>query len=268
MIIERSNINELVLKTGIKPDKDYGQNFLIDPSISERIVNELNIVDSDNVLEIGPGLGSLTNFMYEKSNLTLVDIDRRMTDFLSPIYKNNVVIINDDIRKVDVSKFNKIIGNLPYNITTELIIYLLFNAKKCSKFVLMCQQEAFDRFFETKGSAYGPASVLVHLLGDIKKILIAKPGSFYPSPKCNSLVFTLDIDLEVDRTKIIEVYKMTKSLFINRRKTIQNNLKSYLGSSEKTFGLLTSLNINPLTRPEEISPLKYLEMYNAIKGIK
>lgn len=267
MLIERNNINDIVNLTGTKPDKDYGQNFLIDSSVSARIVDELHLNENDNVLEIGPGLGSLTHFMYQKANLTLVDIDFRMTEFLRSIYTDKVTIINEDIRKVHVGGYNKIIGNLPYNITTELVTYLLINAIECERMVLMCQQEAFNRFFDESGENYGPVSILIHLLGSSKKILIAKPGAFYPAPKCNSLVFTVELDLNKDKEEAIGVYKLTKSLFLNRRKTISNNLKSYLKDTSKVNILLDELKISPLKRPEEISPNEYKQMYNAIKAL-
>lgn len=264
MEINRENINEIIAMTGNKPDKDYGQNFLIDSSIAERIVEALEINNRDKVLEIGPGLGSLTHFLYKKSSLSVCDIDKRMTDFLRGVY-DNIVLINNDIRKVDVAEYTKIIGNLPYNITTELVTYLLCNASCCSKMILMCQQEAFARFSDMSGGNYGPVSVLTHLLGTSKKLLTVKPGSFLPAPKCNSIVFEYVFSYDVDRNLAINVYQMTKSLFLNRRKTILNNLKNYLQDSSFALEVLKELKIEENRRPEEISPNKYLEMYNYIQ---
>ena len=124
MEINRDNVFEIITKSGLKPDKDYGQNYLLDVSICERITNLLDVQDNDMVLEIGPGLGSLTHFLSKNAaDITLVDIDQRMVDFLKIIYQqNNINIVTCDIRKHDVSKYTKIIGNLPYNITTETII--------------------------------------------------------------------------------------------------------------------------------------------------
>ena len=120
MEINRSNIFEIVDKADLKPDKDYGQNFLVESDISKKIVNALNIKEKESVLEVGPGLGSLTHFLAESDcRITVVDIDQRMTNFLRIVYQEkNVEIIENDIRKTDVSNYEKIIGNLPYNITT------------------------------------------------------------------------------------------------------------------------------------------------------
>ena len=264
MEINRSNINELVNRCNVKPDKDYGQNFLVEPTISETIVDALNLKKEDYVLEIGPGLGSLTNFMVNKCKLDVCDIDSRMIDFLKVFYKDDINYILNDVRKIDVSKYDKIIGNLPYNITTELVTFLLLNSN-AKKMVLMCQSEAFNRFFDVSGENYGPVSVLLHLLGESKKVLTVKPGSFYPAPKCNSLVFTFDNKPIVDKEYAINVYKMCKVLFLNRRKTIYNNLKNYVSNVDIIHIVLDKIGIEENRRPDSISPEQYLNLYRILK---
>ena len=256
---------EIIDKSGLKPDKDYGQNFLLEPDVCKRIVDLLEI-QNDKVLEIGPGIGSLTHFLseYKDSQITLVDIDKRMIDFLKILYtKENINLVLNDIRKVDVSSYNKIIGNLPYNITTETIVYLLENCSSATNMVLMCQTEAFPRFNDLSGKEYGPVSILVHLLGDSKRNFTVKPGCFYPIPKCSSLVFTLNVDKNTDRELALKVYRFAKQLFLNRRKTIYNNLSSFLGNKEKAQAILDGLNIPANKRPEEISPSDYVRLYKA-----
>ena len=266
MEINRSNIFDLVNKCNVKPDKDYGQNFLVEPLISSKIVDSLELEKNDYVLEIGPGLGSLTHFVFDKCKLDVCDIDSRMIDFLKIFYKEDINYILNDVRKIDVSKYDKIIGNLPYNITTELVTFLLLNST-AKKMVLMCQSEAFNRFFDLSGENYGPVSILLHLLGESKKMLTVKPGSFYPVPKCNSLVFTFTYKPVVDRETATNVYKMSKSLFLNRRKTIYNNLKNYLGDSSRATNLLNELGIEQNRRPDTISPEEYLKLFKIMKDI-
>ena len=265
MEINRSNIYELVDKCHVKPDKDYGQNFLIEPNVANKICDYLNTDSNDKVLEIGPGLGSLTHFMVGKCHLTVCDIDSRMIDFLKIFYKEDIEYILNDIRTVDVTKYNKIIGNLPYNITTELVTYLLFNSQNTKTIVLMCQLEAYNRFADLSGENYGPVSVLLHLLGCIEKLLVVKPGSFYPAPKCNSVVFRINLNRNADLETATKVYKFAKSLFLNRRKTIYNNLKNYLSSADKANEVLNKLGIPQNLRPENISPEIYLKMYLEIQ---
>ena len=260
MEINRSNIFGIVNKADLKPDKDYGQNFLVEPQVSERIVDALKIEENESVIEVGPGLGSLTHFLSLKNNeITVVDIDRRMIDFLNVVYQNsNVKIVENDIRKVDVSNYQKVVGNLPYNITTEAIQYFLLNATNTKRMVFMIQSETLAHFYDVSGKEYGPTSVLIHLLGSIEKLFTVKAGSFYPAPKCSSVVFSISVDPNKDRNKAIEAFKVAKQLFINRRKTIQNNLSNYLKNKDLANKVCEDLNINPLSRPEQLSPEIYL----------
>ena len=260
MEINRSNIFEIVNKADLKPDKDYGQNFLVEPEICEKIVDYLNVEENESVIEVGPGLGSLTHYLsLLKNPVTVVDIDLRMTNFLKVIYdKTNIKIVENDIRKVDVSSYKKVIGNLPYNITTEAIQYFLLNARSAKRMVFMIQQETFAHFYDVVGKEYGPTSVLIHLLGNIEKLLTVKAGSFYPAPKCSSVVFAINIDSNKDRTTAINAFKVAKQLFLNRRKTILNNLTNLLKNKELALKTLNDLSISPLLRPEQLAPEKYL----------
>lgn len=262
MEINRSNIFEIINKASLQPDKDYGQNFLVEPEISNRIVEALNINNKDNVIEVGPGLGSLTHYLsLSDASITVVDIDLRMTNFLKIIYQDsNINIVENDIRKVDVSNYNKVIGNLPYNITTEAIQYFLLNADKAEKMVFMIQSETLSHFIDVSGKEYGPTSVLIHLLGNIEKLFTVKAGSFYPAPKCSSVVFAINIDPNKDRLKAISAFKLAKQLFLNRRKTILNNLVNYLKNKELANKVCEDLQINPLSRPEQLSPEIYLSI--------
>lgn len=268
MEINRSNINEIVTKASLRPDKDYGQNFLVEPVVCQKIVDALNIQDQDSVLEVGPGLGSLTHFISEKKvQYDAVDIDLRMVNFLRVVYQDfsNVKIIENDIRKHDVSRYNKIIGNLPYNITTETIQYFLTNAISADRLVFMIQSETLAHFYDVSGKEYGPVSVLLHLLGNIEKLFTVKAGSFYPAPKCSSVVFAINIDKQKDRQEAIGTFNLAKKLFLNRRKTIQNNLLNALKDKELVTKLCNGLSINPLARPEDLSPNTYLEMYRYLQ---
>ena len=269
MVIDRKVINDITKGLGITPNKDLGQNFVVDPLACEKISNALDLKESDVTLEIGPGLGSLTHFLINKSKeFEVVDIDTRMCNFLSTVYaENEVKIINDDIRNVDISKYTKIIGNLPYYITTELITFLVEKASKCEKFVFMIQTEAVNRFVDESGKEYGAVSVLCHLLGTPRRLFSVKASSFYPTPKCGSTVFEIAIKKDADREKMIAVYKMTKQLFINRRKTLLNNLGGYLGDKEKANLIISKLGLPLTVRPEEIQPKTYVELYNLVKEV-
>ncbi len=262
MEINRSNIMQIVNNSNARPDKDYGQNFLVEPGVCNRIVDALQIENNESVLEIGPGLGSLTHFLDEQTkNLTIVDIDERMIAFLKLIYK--VDIVECDIRKHDVSKYQKIIGNLPYNITSETIVYLLQNAILAKKIVLMIQSDALPHFLDVSGKEYGPSSVLLHLLGKPKKLFSVKAGCFYPVPKCASTVFEINIEHVCDIEEAKAVYSFSRAMFANRRKTIYNNLQNYIKDKDLSLSLLEKCQIKQTDRPEDIPPLSYLELYRA-----
>lgn len=267
MEISRNNVFELLNITGTRPSKDYGQNFLIEPIICQKIADVLITDENDLICEIGPGLGSLTHFIEKKpGKLTCVDIDSKMIGILSELYKeSDIVLINDDIRRVNLGNFTKIIGNLPYNITTELIVHLLTNAKNCKQFVFMIQAEAINRFIDLNGKEYGPASILVHLIGRIKKQFIVKAGSFYPAPKCNSVVFDINIEDRYSIEEAIETYQLAKKVFLNRRKTLYNNLGNIFGK-EKAIFILQKLGISETARPEEISPERFNQILKLTKN--
>ena len=124
----------------------------------------------------------------------------------------------------------------------------------------MCQIETFAHFYDVKGSEYGPTSVLIHLLGNVEKGFTVKRGSFYPVPNVDSIVFRIDIENKYDKEEVLKAYKLSKALFLNRRKTILNNLGNYLKNKELALSYLTKLNILPNTRPEQISPEQYLSL--------
>ena len=268
MEINRNNVIEIIRKSGLEPDKDYGQNYLLEPSICDKIISLLDIQEGDNVLEIGPGIGSLTHFIsqHKNSHIDLVDIDERMINFLKIIYKeDNINLVLNDIRKHDVSKYDKIVGNLPYNITTETVTYLLENAKSAKRLVLMCQAEAFPRFSDLNGKEYGPLSIFIHLLGSVSRKLTVKPGSFYPAPKCSSIVFQIDINNQKDFDHIFSIFNFSKSIFSNRRKTINNNLSSFLDDKERSIKVLAEVGVPANKRPEELSPETIANLYDHLK---
>ena len=268
MEINQKVLSQIFNDLGLKANKDLGQNFLTDPNVCEKISSSLEVNKEDTLLEVGGGLGSLTHFLNGRcDNFDVVDLDIRMCNFLESVYKNDINIINDDVRNIELKKYTKIIGNLPYYITTELVTKFVLEAENCSQMVFMIQTEAVNRFIDVSGKEYGPASVLIHLLGDAKRLFSVKPGSFCPIPKCGSIVFRIDIKEKENRDKYLSVYKMAKVLFLNRRKTILNNLNNYLGDKEKSQKTLQNLNIPITKRPEELSPKQYLEIFDEIHKI-
>ena len=259
-LVDRSSVKYLMEIANINPTKDKGQNFLVDVEISKKIVNLLKNKADSRLIEVGPGLGSLTYHLENKvNNLTVIDIDERIVNYLSNEVKESTNIIFGDALKYDFSSYEYVISNIPYNITKDLIVHLLISAKNAKEFVFMCQKENYAHFNDVSGSEYGPASVLIHLLGNIKKQFDVKPSSFVPAPKCQSTVFTIDRNNDYDFDTVAKTYKVVSKLFLSRRKTILNNLSSIV-SKEDAIKILESLNIGVILRPEEISPDKFYEL--------
>ena len=137
----------------------------------------------------------------------------------------------------------------------------MLNAVNAKEIVLMCQSETFKHFSDVSGSEYGPVSVLIHLLGKIEKEFNVKAGCFIPQPKCVSTVFKITINETNNRKEIIDCFEFCKKLFSNRRKTIANNFQIIGTDKSVTTSILEKVKINPLSRPEDISPNQYLELY-------
>lgn len=270
MEINKKTILEIIQKSALHPNKGLGQNFLVDPAISSKIVNALEIKDGDKILEIGPGLGSLTHFLAATNNeIDVVEIDSKMVDFLNVIYEDakNINVIHKDVLKIDFKEYDKIVGNLPYYITTEIITKILLGAEKCKKMIFMIQKEAFPRFFnKVNEPSYSPVGILISLLGDIKKICNVGGNSFYPNPHIDSIVFEISINPNMKTKSSFEIYRLAKSLFSNRRKTILNNLSMVLQDKEKAASLLAQLNIKDNLRPENLSTQDYINLYLLINN--
>ena len=150
--------------------KELGQNFLINNQVCDFIVSKLDIVEADKVLEIGPGLGALTDIIVSKSsNYTVVEYDQKFVDFLSREYEGKINIIKNNILKFRDYSFNKVIGNLPYYITTDIIEFIATKFEKLDKAVFMIQKECFRRITAKSGKDYNAINVLLSYLYDVKE---------------------------------------------------------------------------------------------------
>ncbi|MCQ2771844.1 MAG: 16S rRNA (adenine(1518)-N(6)/adenine(1519)-N(6))-dimethyltransferase RsmA [Bacilli bacterium] len=245
---------------------EVGQNFLIDYDACERIVNCLQASSSDDVLEIGSGAGSLSYFLNEKGlNADLIDIDEGLVTKLQNEFHNGTVkpMVGNAL-KWDFSNYQYIIGNLPYYITTGIIERVLLESANLKRAVFMVQKEALARFLAKIGTEdYGPIHVLLAFRCSIKREFNVPRTSFSPAPHIDSSVFSLNIkNNDIDTAK--KLYKLTCALFLNRRKTIHNNLTRYLNDSKRSEDVLNSVKIDPKTRPQNIDLEDYLRILHAI----
>lgn len=273
----------------IAPKKSLGQNFLVDDSISQKIVESLELKDDDIVIEIGPGTGALTKYILNNNiNLKLfaIEIDKRAINDLNMKFEQHISskkleIIENDITKIDfvnlIKDLNsnqkiKIVGNLPYYITGQILDLILKNSNYFSMFVFMVQKEVADRIMASNDSKeFSLLTLAVNLYGIPQKVTNVKPGAFFPPPKVNSTVVKIlfDTNHNLEFQNIEKLMKMAKIAFGQRRKMISNTLKNYFET--KTNKKLDEIFVNESQlvkllnkRPENISIKEYIELFNLV----
>lgn len=247
-------------------NKSLGQNFLINCDVAEEIVNSVDIHNGDNVLEIGAGLGSLSYFLIDKEvNATLIDVDENMVNALNDkflIYKN-IVIKRQNILKFDVSKYERIIGNLPYYITSGIIEYLLLNAKSAKQITLMVQKEVFTKLNDKK--EISPLSLLLNYVASFSLGGYVSRNNFAPAPHVDSAYFIIKPNSKIMEDNLY-LYKLMCRLFLYRRKTLSNSLSSLLNSKDLAIECLKEAEILETLRPEQIDIQKYISLLNVLKS--
>ena len=251
----------------IKAKKSLGQNFLIDKNILEKIINTTNIKNK-TVLEIGPGTGNLTSYILKKKpkKLFVIEKDEQLVVLLRQKFDNQINIINEDVLKIDEVNLVKdkvtVFGNLPYNISTEILNKWIINLKNNFWFdclVLMFQKEVADRMvakFNT--SNYGRLSIISNWKFNIKKICDINPESFYPKPKINSsLLFFYPKKnfIKINDPKNLE--KVTRVFFNQRRKMLKKPFNQLFNGDQR---VLDKLKINLNLRPQNLSADTYYEL--------
>ncbi len=259
----------------IKAKKSLGQNFLIDDKVLKQIVNCLEIKNK-NVLEIGPGTGNLTKYILNKKpkKMTVIEKDNDLVDNLKDKFNENLNIINNDVLNIDESSlFNEkviVFGNLPYNISTEILSKWIINLKNDFWFenlVLMFQKEVADRIIASNNnSSYGRLSILANWKLIIKKICDIRPNSFSPKPKIDSslLIFTPRKDYyKLKNPKNLE--KITRIFFNNRRKMIKKPFNQIFNGDLR---ILEKLKIDLNLRPQNLNTETYYKLTEEYENLR
>lgn len=218
-----------------KPLKRFGQNYLTDQNILNKIIAEFSPEEEDNIIEIGPGKGALTEKLLEKvSSITAVEIDKRVREEISDKFPGLKLISNDfleiDLKELFLIKEKKlrIIGNIPYNITSPILFKMIEENNFVQDSMLMVQYEVAKRISGKKGTKdYGILAVLLNFFANVKLCFKVSPNSFYPKPNVDSAVIHLHFkEIEMtDETKSLFI-KVVKASFGNRRKTLKNSLSN------------------------------------------
>ena len=251
----------------VKPKKSLGQNFLIDKNILEKISNSTQFEKDSTIIEIGPGTGNLTEFLLKKNpkKIILIEKDNSLVKLLKNKFLNNVEIINEDILKINKNNFLNekliIFGNLPYNISSQILAKLIINNENLNyqKLVFMFQKELADRILSNVNSKnYGRLSILSNWRFDIKKILDINPNSFYPKPKIKSTLLLFTPKKNIFKFKDPKNLEYVTRIFFNqKRKKIKKPLIILFG---KKLDLLNKIDLDVDLRPQNISTDKYFEI--------
>ena len=222
--------------------KRFGQNFLVDAQIVSRIVSTISPKKSDDIVEIGPGKGALTFPLLDHlDKLSVIEIDRDLISFLKLKKQDKLTIYEADALKFDyglISNNLRIVGNLPYNISSALLFRLLSNKNQIIDMTFMLQKEVVDRIVASHGSkAYGRISVMIQTFFEVESMFTVPKESFDPQPKIESAILYLKTKTKplTENTKLLE--KIVKISFSQRRKTLKNCLKSTLSQEQTKIDL-------------------------------
>ena len=254
----------------VSPKKFLGQHFLIDENISKKIVDAVNLKEFDKIVEIGPGKGALSKYLFDFSDkLILIEYDTESVDFIKSSYKkHNPNIIKQDFLKYNLKEVlsqtskNLIIGNFPYNISSQIIFKILENYLLVGNLIGMFQKEVAERIISKPNSKeYGIVSVRTQLLYDVKILFDVSPNVFFPKPRVNSSVISMTRKKNININFDLKLFdRLVKLSFQQRRKKLKNSLKK-LDIKENIledsiFGL----------RPEQLSVNEFIRLTQKISN--
>lgn len=278
MISTKNKTIEILNRNGIFAKKKFGQNFLIDSNIVMKIVKTANITKETNVIEIGPGIGAMTEILAKEAGKVLCfEIDEDMVNILNEEIKNdNVKIVNKDFLKVDLDEEMRyfiepknivVVSNLPYYITTPIIFKLLEYSKNIEKMVFMVQKEVSERLTAKPGSKeYGSLSVLIELNGTMKKEFNVSRNCFYPVPNVDSEIVSMEINKNDSALKNDPIFgKFIQNIFEMKRKKLANNIcKKTNFSRDDLNKILQELGLSESVRAESLSLNQISKIYEAL----
>lgn len=266
-------VDETLKKYQLTANKALGQNFLVNQKITDKIIENANVNNNSIIIEIGPGLGALTEKCIEIAKQVIaIEIDNNMCNILKDEFKDisNLEIIHEDFLKLDfdnlLNALDKnspitLISNLPYYITSQILTKLVFNDYPINTIVVMMQKEVANKLLNPSLKDYSPLHVLLEYKYNLKLITHVSKNDYLPRPEIDSMVLKIDKKQPIyqitDEQKFIQI---VKSLFKNRRKTIVNNLLEYVNSKDEAIELLKSINIDVDCRIEQLNLEKIIKI--------
>ena len=276
------NTIEILQKYNFRFQKKFGQNFLIDTHVLEKIIESAGITKDDFVLEIGPGIGTMTQYLCENARQVMaVEIDDNLIPILQDTLSayDNVTVVNQDILKLDIAKtaqeYNdgkpiKVVANLPYYITTPIIMGLFESHVPLESITVMVQKEVADRMQSDPGSKdYGALSLAVQYYAKAEIVANVPPNCFMPRPKVGSAVIRLtkykDAPIKVTNEKLL--FQLIRASFNQRRKTLQNGIKNFGGlnfSKEQVAQALEEMELPASVRGEALTLEQFAQLSNIL----
>ncbi len=282
IIATPENTYALLKKYGLYANKKFGQNFLISSNVIERILAVAGVSENDCVIEIGPGLGGMTQFLAERSGKVVsIEIDKKLHELIKNEMSkyDNFVLLEGDILKTDVLSVinehslgltSKVCANLPYYITTPVILYLLENELPLDSITIMIQKEVADRITASPGTKdYGALTLAIEYYATANLAFLVPPSSFIPKPDVTSAVLNLKIRKEppVSVKDKKKMFRIIKAAFGQRRKTLANaiiNQCSFNITRDELVQIFESLNLSPDIRGEKLSLFEFAEISNLL----
>ena len=276
------NTIEILQKYDFRFQKKFGQNFLIDTHVLEKIISSAGITKDNFVLEIGPGIGTMTQYLCESAREVMaVEIDKNLIPILSDTLSayDNVTVVNEDILKLDIAKTAiehnngkpiKVVANLPYYITTPIIMGLFESHVPLESITVMVQKEVADRMQAVPGTKdYGALSLAVQFYSKAEIVANVPPNCFMPRPNVGSAVIRLTChkDRPVEVKNEAFMFRLIRASFNQRRKTLQNGLsndRSLNLSKEQIVAAIEQLGLSPTVRGETLSLGQFAELSNIL----
>jgi 16S rRNA (adenine1518-N6/adenine1519-N6)-dimethyltransferase len=264
----------------VRAKKSLGQNFLVDPNYQEKIVDALDLRETDELIEIGPGTGAITQHMVGKvRHFTAIELDDQLAAALRDRYADvpSFHLVHQDVMEVPLTVISenieaaKVVGNIPYNITSPLLFRLLERDTRPALIVVMVQKEVADRIVATPGHKdFGALTVGVQAVADAERLFVVPRGAFRPAPNVDSAVVRIVPRRPLDLTAGEEqdLRSLTRTAFAMRRKQLQKILRSAGGyglDAETVARLTAQLEVAPTSRPEELSAAQFVALSRLLR---
>jgi 16S rRNA (adenine1518-N6/adenine1519-N6)-dimethyltransferase len=269
-------LKKLLNDYGLKPNKTFGQNFLLDEIVLQDMVDVAKVNDKDTVIEVGPGITNLTKFLLDKAGqVVAIEKDDQFISLLNSLKKKNkhFSYIKDDVLLVDLEELTKdfsdykVVANIPYYVTGKIIQKFLAAKNKPQSMTMLMQKEVAQNLTAKPGNL-NLLAISVQLHGEAKLVEVVPARSFFPAPKVDSAVVHIELykkpKYKVEDEKFF--YKVLKACFMGKRKQIHNTLTNNLGLDKKNVeDILQQCGIQPTTRPQQLSISQWLDLVALIK---